>query len=204
MDRAEFLKTLYAGLSSLPDGERRKWRDFYAEMIDDRMEEGLSEQQAVAETGDPAAVIEQIYAETPLPVIIKQKIKPKRSLRAWEIVLICLGAPVWAPLIIAVFAVIFSIYISLWAIVISFYAAAAAVGLSGVVCFFGAFYIAAARGLPAGALVGGAGLLLAGISVFAFIGCNCLARLLVKLISKAVVPAVKKMFIRKGGQNEER
>ena len=113
MDRAEFLKTLYAGLSSLPDGERRKWRDFYAEMIDDRMEEGLSEQQAVAETGDPAAVIEQIYAETPLPVIIKQKIKPKRSLRAWEIVLICLGAPVWAPLIIAVFAVILSVYISL-------------------------------------------------------------------------------------------
>ena len=48
MTKLEFLTTLAEQLSSLAGEERQKTLDFYNEMIDDRLEEGMSEEQAVA------------------------------------------------------------------------------------------------------------------------------------------------------------
>ncbi len=36
----------------------------------------------------------------PLAKIVKEKIKPKHELKAWEVILIILGSPVWIPLLI--------------------------------------------------------------------------------------------------------
>ena len=48
MTKKEFLARLRRGLAQLPPEEREERLAFYSEMIDDRMEEGLSEQEAVA------------------------------------------------------------------------------------------------------------------------------------------------------------
>ena len=49
MTKAEFLSVFKKKLSALPRKEREEGLSFYTEMIDDRMEEGLSEEEAVAE-----------------------------------------------------------------------------------------------------------------------------------------------------------
>lgn len=66
---------------------------FYAEMLDDRIEEGLSEEEAVAAAGAVEEIVRQTVDETPLAKIAKERVRPKRHLKAWEIVLLALGSP---------------------------------------------------------------------------------------------------------------
>ena len=47
MNKQEFLSLLRRELSGLPQGDIEERVGFYAEMIDDRMEEGLTEEEAV-------------------------------------------------------------------------------------------------------------------------------------------------------------
>ncbi len=61
-------------------------------MIDDRMEEGLSEDEAVSAVGFVDEIVAQIVADIPLTKLVKEKTKLKKRLRAWEIVLLVLGA----------------------------------------------------------------------------------------------------------------
>ena len=122
MNKREFLDALDTRLSGFPRGDTEERISFYAEMIDDRVEAGLSEEEAVAELGTVDAVFTEILADTSLTRIVKQKLTPKRRLTAWEIVLLAVGAPIWASLLISVFAVAFSLYASLWALLISAFA----------------------------------------------------------------------------------
>jgi len=119
MTKREFLSSLRAYLAHLPQAEADERIRFYAEMIDDRMEEGLSEEEAVAAVGTAEEVAAQIAEDIPFAKIAKECIKPKRRLAAWEIVLLVLGAPIWLSLFVAALAVVLSLYVSLWAIVIA-------------------------------------------------------------------------------------
>lgn len=95
MNKQEFLAELRKGLHGLPQNDIEERLTFYNEMIDDRMEEGLTEDAAVSEIGTVNEVISQIVTETPLSKIVKEKVRPKRTLRVWEIVLLALGSPIW-------------------------------------------------------------------------------------------------------------
>ena len=50
MGKQEFLAQLRKGLQGLPQEDIEERLTFYSEMIDDRMEEGLSEEEAVSAT----------------------------------------------------------------------------------------------------------------------------------------------------------
>ena len=52
MNKQEFLSLLKQKLSKLPKQEIKERITFYSEMIDDRVEEGLSEEEAVLEIGN--------------------------------------------------------------------------------------------------------------------------------------------------------
>lgn len=91
-------------------------------MIDDRMEEGSTEEEVVSEIGNVDDIVSQIIADTPLVKLVKEKAKPNRTLKAWEIVLLVLGSPLWVSLLLAVIAVIFSIYLVLWSLIITVWA----------------------------------------------------------------------------------
>ncbi len=53
MNKREFLQKLENGLSGLPREDIEQRLSFYAEMIDDRIEDGFSEEEAVAGIGTP-------------------------------------------------------------------------------------------------------------------------------------------------------
>ena len=56
MQKTEFLDRLRTALADLPAEELEKTLGYYAEMIEDRMEDGMDEEAAVAAMGDPEAV----------------------------------------------------------------------------------------------------------------------------------------------------
>ena len=121
MNKKEFLDILQARLAGLPQEDVKRSLEFYGEMIDDRTEEGMDEQQAVKEIGSVDEVVAQILSETPLQRLIKEKAKPSRTLRAWEIALLALGSPIWASLLLAAACIFFSVYILIWSLVLVIY-----------------------------------------------------------------------------------
>ena len=76
MTKTEFVLELASKLSLLPWEEIEDRISFYVEMIDDRMEEGVSEEEAVAAIGSVDEIASQIIAEIPLAKLVKEKIKP--------------------------------------------------------------------------------------------------------------------------------
>lgn len=197
MTKMQFLMSLHNKLSGLPQNEIEERLNFYSEMIEDRIEEGISEEEAVAQIGTVDEIAEQIVADIPLTKIAKEKIKPKRRIKAWEIVLLILGAPLWLSVLIAIFAVIFSFYVSLWAVIISLWASFVAIiggafgGIMGgiVLCIY-------KSGLTGVALIS-AGLVCAGISIFFFFGCKAATKGIL-LLTKKIILTLKKSFIKKG------
>lgn len=194
-----FLSKLKKGLEGFEEEDIQKFVDFYAEMIDDRIEEGKTEEDAVADLGDVNEIIEQIQMEMPLPKLMCAKMKPKHRLSAWEIVLITLGFPIWGSLAIAAIAVVFSLFVSLWAVLISLYAVPVSLAASALGCIFAAA-IFAVQGFFAQALfVLGAFLFLIGLAIVMFLACNMAARGCA-FCTKMMFRGIKRMFIRKRGE----
>ena len=60
MNKHEFFEQLGRGLSGLPQEDIDERLTFHGEMIDDRVEDGLTEEEAVAEIGSPDEIASQI------------------------------------------------------------------------------------------------------------------------------------------------
>ncbi len=60
MTREEFLSELYRGLGDIPRDEAEQYLTYYAEMMADRMEEGMSEEEAVSGMESPAEIVQKI------------------------------------------------------------------------------------------------------------------------------------------------
>ena len=196
MNKQEFLAQLRKGLSGLPKDDIDERLTFYSEMIDDRMEDGIPEETAVREIGTIDDLVSQIIADIPLGKLVKEKITPKKKLKAWEIVLLVLGSPIWLSLLIAAFAVIISLYVVLWSVIIVLWAAFAsfaACGLAGIAS--GVYFAAGGNGLTGIAMIG-AGIASAGLSVFVFFGCKAATKGILNLTKKLAIQ-IKNCFIKK-------
>lgn len=118
MNKKRFLTALKKRLYKLPYREIRERINFYSEIIDDRIEEGLTEEEAVADVGSVEEIAKQILSDENYNGDIKTR---KKAVSPWQIVLLIVGSPVWLPILIAIFVVIWSIVISLWAVEIPFF-----------------------------------------------------------------------------------
>ena len=165
MDKNSFLSQLQKRLKGLPEEDLQRTLEYYREMIEDRMEEGLSEEEAVAELGP----VEEIAAPL-LP-------KPVRKMKTWEIVLLILGFPVWFPLLISAAAVAVSLIAGIYAVDASFAA-----------CFFGgllsSLLYAFQCNWAGAAFLFGAALVCGGLAIFAFWGSNRLMKVSFKALKK--------------------
>ncbi|MBQ4638157.1 MAG: DUF1700 domain-containing protein [Clostridia bacterium] len=196
MSKKEFLAQLRKGLSGLPKEDIEERLAFYSEMIEDRMEEGLSQEEAVMAAGDAAEIAAQIVADTPLLIIAKERIRPRRRLNLWEVVLLALGSPIWLSLGIAAAAVILSLYVSFWAVIVSLWAVFA----SFAVCAVGGIlacvvFIAGGKNASGFAMLA-AGIICSGLSILLFMGCKAVSKGTLILTKKSVLWA-KNSFIKK-------
>ena len=193
MTKKEFLDRLREKLAGLPREDTEERLLFYGEMIDDRMEEGIGEEEAVAGIGPVDWIASQIISDIPFSRLIGDKSVPARRLKVWEIVLLALGSPVWIPLaaaaivlIAALLIVLISLSVCLWAV----FAASAGSTLMG--CVWGAVLITQG-GVWAGIASIGAGTACAGLSLMLFRLSSSLTKAVLLLIKKLLLFAVRRI-----------
>ena len=208
MTKSEFLGALRLRLSGLPQSDVEERLLFYSEMIDDCIEDGTDEEEAVHAIGSVEDIAAQIIADVPLTRIAKERIKPKRRLRAWEIVLLAVGSPIWLSLGIAAFTVILALYVVLWSLIISLWAVfaslvACALGLTvagiamiGGPYVFAGVIMASESHVFSGIALIGVGLVCAGLGIFLFFGCHAATKGAV-LLTKKIALGIKKAFVGK-------
>lgn len=216
MTKSEFLAALENGLAALPREDREKTLDYYSEMIDDRIEEGMSEQEAVEAVGSAEELAAGIVAEAmpPEPEAAQEPAQtaepePRRGMGAWTVALLILGSPLWLPLLLAGAVVVAAVYVVMWAVVIVLYAATlsfAAGALSGVLG--GVAELVSGQAVQALTLLG-AGLACAGFAILAFHLSNLAARGVIyagKMIAQWIGGKVKavgrRAAVRSGGSGE--
>ena len=195
MSKQEFLAQLRKGLSGLPQDDIEERLTFYSEMIEDRIEEGLSEEEAVSAVGSVDEIVAQVVADIPLTKITKERMRTKKRLKVWEIVLLALGFPMWLSLGIAGVAAILSLYVSLWSVIISLWA----VFGSLIGCTFGGMVAGVVFACNGNELTGvamlGAGIVCVGLSIFMFYGCKAATKGILMLTKKIAV-WIKNCFIK--------
>lgn len=197
MKKNEFITELKNRLSGLPDEDITRTIDYYKEIIEDYIEDGTEEEKAVAAVGSIEQIVAHTLAETPMPKLVKARIKPNRALKVWEIILIILGFPLWLPILAAIFVILFSVYAVIWSAVLCLYSVAItlfAVFISGI--FNSAVFMFTGQIAQAVVTVG-IGLTCGGFTVFAFMGCNQVTKGLIWL-SKKIWIGIKSCFIGKG------
>ena len=197
MNKGEFLSELRKGLSGLPEADIEERVEFYSEMIDDRMEEGMSEREAVEGIGTIEYVTSQIISETPITKIVKERVKSKRKLAAWEIVLLILGFPVWFPLLMSAFAVFFSIYIVGWSVIASFWSAEIAIAVSGIGGLFASLFGFITGSKIAALALLGMSVAAIGLALIGFLCCLLITKGIL-VLTKKIVLGIKNLFIGKG------
>lgn len=196
MNKQEFLAQLRKGLSGLPQNDIEERLTFYSEMIDDHIEEGLSEEEAILTIGSVDEIISQVVAETPLVKIAKERIKSKRQLSVGEFVLLVLGAPLWISLGVAAISVVLSLYISLWTLIVflwSVFGSLAACSIGGALACV-AFVLGGNN--ASGIAILSAGIACAGLAIFMFYGCKAATNGIL-ILTKKIVTWIKNCFIKK-------
>ena len=195
MTKSDFLQLLERALSQLSEEERRANLEYYSELLDDMLEEGMTEAEATAKLGSPAAIEESILQEMPLSKLVSTRMKPKSGWTPLAIILAVVGSPVWVPLLLAGVAVVAALFVSIWALA----AVAVVVVLALALAVIAAPVLAvrtAVLTLPLGLLLLGGGLVLLGLCVLGGLMavelCKLLAQLTVLLAHK-----IKGLIIRK-------
>ena len=174
MTKREFLSRLKKKLKGLSMLETRERIGFYGEIIDDKIEEGLTEEEAIAEVGSIDDIAEEIFSE-----VVVDKAEPER-LSPWKIALLIIGAVVWLPIYVSLVATLFAVCISLWAS----FVAASAVGIVAVA--LGCVNVFKINIIVGSATVG-IGLISAGLAILLFLLCV--------LLTKGSIFAVKKVSL---------
>ena len=195
MTMNEYLSALAAGLSQLPEEERKKQIGYYEELFADMREEGLSEEEIAEKLGGPEKAAEEILAEMPLPILIKSRVKPKKGWNVLTVILLILGSPIWLSIAIALLAVILSVYVVIWAVAIVLFAVVLsilAVGIFGIVLFAANVALAPIPAL----LVLGLGLICLGLTIPAFMGAVAAAKGVCRLTGR-IAKWIRSLFIRK-------
>lgn len=198
MKKNEFLEELGRLLVDLPEAERERSVEFYSEMIDDRIEDGETEETAVAGIGSPELAAEEIIDNMPFTAAVRSRVSRKR-VSLWTVVFAVMASPIWLPLLIAA-AVIFSVYVSVWAVVISFAAAAAGIAAGAVGGAAVSVIMLAEQPVQDAVFIFGCALMLAGISIFLFFA----VKQLIKEVIRFTVWMIRKTkfaVLKRGGRD---
>ena len=198
MTKQQFLENLRAKLSDLPMRDLDERLSFYGEMIDDRIEEGLSEEAAVWAIGSADAVASEVIRETAFAVHEQVEAKKAGRLKWWEIVLLAVGSPLWAALLIAALAVVVALVAAAWAVVAAFWGCLGAFAGGAVGGVATAVIVMYQGHIHSGMALIGASLVCAGLGILWFYGSLALTKVCGKLM--AVCAKKAKRYFKKGGK----
>lgn len=195
MTKREFLDRLERCLAGLEDGERASTVEFYREQIEDRIDDGMSEEEAVASLEKPEDIAASILSqraesqERPTaPTGTNEPVRPARRhpvLRGIGIAVLgflaVLAAIVLLPVAVGLAGTVVFAYLSLWmadvVLVAGAFACVAASVLIAVTCFVAPVGSAAVMTATVALVVG-----LAALAVLLAVGSYFFGKLLVMLV----------------------
>ncbi|MBR5356272.1 MAG: DUF1700 domain-containing protein, partial [Lachnospiraceae bacterium] len=145
MSKQEFLDGLRTELQKASIANIDNMVEYYDEMICDRIEDGMSEEAAVADVDSIEEIVNNAMLDKPVTALVKERVVKSREkaksngTQVIWIILAVLGFPVWFPIGIAILAIVFSLYIAIWAVVISIFAVLLALVVAGLACLAAPF-----------------------------------------------------------------
>ena len=179
MMKKMFLDRLRVRLSHLSKEEQDERIAFYSEMIDDRIEDGVTEEEAVKAitsvdeiTKEVIIDFEGMNSKNTIKEKVTALVKDKKN--TGNILLIVLGFPVWFPLLVLLFALALSLYVVGCAVIISLWAVVVALGASFIGgTILGIIYLFQG----ASAMLLGLSIACGGLAIFSFFGLKELTKL---------------------------
>lgn len=152
MDREELTKSL----------------SYYEEMIDDRVEDGMTEEEAVAALGGLDDIVTSIVNQLPLAAVVKRRVKSShdgaKNKTLWMVLAIC-GFPIWLPLVITFAVLVLVVYLVAWVLIVSLYAVVIALAAAGVLGFLAGLIRCVTQGLSMGLITIGLSVICAGLTM---------------------------------------
>lgn len=199
MLKSEFLKQLENRLVGIPKEDLNRTIDYYNEIISDKQEDGMSEEEAINSLGSIDEIVKNILNEIPIKKLVKEKLQLNRKLKTWEIVLLSATSIIWVPIAIVMFAVILVLYVCLWSGVISLGAASISCLASSFIAIIGSIDFVTGN-VCNGLFLIGTGIASLGIGVLLGILTFKFAKIMV-IVCKKIILKIKSLFIR-GEKNE--
>lgn len=200
MNKQEFLTELKKRLSGIPKKDIDQTIEFYEELILDKIEEGQTEEEAIASLDSIDEIVKATLSNVSIPKLVKEKFAPKRSLKTWEIVVIASTAIIWIPLAIVLLSVILSLYVGLWSGVIALAASTISVGASSLIIVGGILDLCIGHA-ASGIFTIGLALALLGTALLLGLLTFKLSKLMVVLCKKIIL-WIKSLFIKRGEKDE--
>lgn len=172
MNKEEYLSKLREELTEIAISNVEGRIEYYSEMIDDRIEDGMTEEEAVDSMESIESIVETSKLEKPVPVLVKEKVQKSREEAEkkghgvlWMILAI-IGFPIWLPLLCVIGCILLTLYILLWTVVIVCYSVEFAFGVSALACLVVPFLLMfAGISLPSVIICLGGALLFGGLTV---------------------------------------
>ena len=200
MTKQEFLSELERALGKLPHAEVEQALAFYDEAISDRIEDGLSEAEALAGLGPVNEIAAQIAAETPpIPRAIARANTGSRTL---NIVLLAVFSPIWIPVVLALATAALAVYVAIWAVIAALWAVDAVLVLMP---FAGLAALASTLGggmpLP-GVFVFGLSLVSSGFGLVASFAVFWASKLLFRA-TRSFARWIASLFVRVSGKDDD-
>lgn len=195
MTKQLFLNELSAALHGLSREERYRTLSYYDELIDDRVEDGQSEEEAVESLGSPEQIAREILGEEPAPSTSKGR-------KVWLIVLLVLGFPLWGSLLLTAAILLLCVYICLFLPVFLLGVLALVCLASALIGVVGTPFLIMdvgllTGGLPAGLFQLGLSVTLLGLAVLSALGFYFTGKATVKA-GRAIWRGIRRSFSKKG------
>lgn len=193
MMREDFLAALSQRIAALPADEKNTVYEYYNEIYLDKKENGMDEEEIIAEFGDIDEIAAKILSEYPpdqqanvdpqsqrtgsdnQPYSVQTIKRRSTTANVLIVVGLILGSPIWVSLLAAFFAVVFAVVVSVYSILIALWAVVGSLLLAGLICVICSF-IALFQN-PAAGLIGlGTGFVSAGLGLMLTVGMIALSK----------------------------
>ena len=192
MNKKEFIDKLTEKLSNLKLSEREEAISYYSEMIDDFIENGKSEKEAVKELGGINDIVNKII-ENQESISKSENNQKERNIS--HIILLIIAS----PFIFIFFIIIMCLFISIYSLIFGVYCTAIALLLANIIVIIDLF-VNMFKNLPYAIFEFGFVIFSFGISIMLILAMN----MLIKKVNKFLLFVFKKFTnLVKGGEKNE-
>lgn len=193
MNKEDFLDELTFYLHKMDKEERNKFITFYDEMIADYVENGMSEEAAVAKIGNPENIAKDLLGSNDNVEVNL----PSTGNKVLNYVLLIMGFPLWGSLLLTVILLVLSAYMIIWCLPIITGASCAGFFISSIIGIIGTPLVLA-HSTSTGIIQLGAGVASIGIAfILGFLTISLSNKLVVttKTLNKKLIVLFKKKVV---------